>query len=462
MPPRSGLDVRALRRRRRADPLRRAAAGHRGPRRPPGPRQLRRSAPTDGAGTWSRPRPSRSSPPTAPGARSRPLADAQANGTGRGRHEDRGLGGPRVDPLPGAGDDPLRRQHLLRRRHPLRRLDAGARRRHGHPQPRPGARRRAGAAAHPPHPPPPRPHPGPRLLRPRLPAPDRAGDLGPGLARGLAARPHRPLHLGAALAGRGARAALRRLLPPLPGGRVGDRPGADPRRLGHPPRPDPRLPDRRRRLLARLHPRPRAGARRRPRGARRGLDLRLRARPRRLAADPRRPVLRRRVPRPPRLGPLGARPHARLRPPHRRRAHRPLPPRPAPLRRASSTGSGAKPASAGRSWAATRRAVELGAEGAEYELPAAPQRPPPPPERTPAGATSRDASPGRRRRRRSPLVREALASARGPRRPGPQRQRRHALHRAPDRGRRRCSPSTATARRCWRRRSCTTSSRTAR
>ena len=52
-----------------------------------------------------------------------------------------------------------------------------------------------------------------------------------------------------------------------PESRVGDRLGADPRRLGHPPRPDPRLPDRRRRLLARLHPRPRAGARRRPRRA---------------------------------------------------------------------------------------------------------------------------------------------------------------------------------------------------
>ena len=43
--------------------------------------------------------------------------------------------------------------------------------------------------------------------------------------------------------------------------------------------PDARLPDRRRRLLARLHPRPRAGARRRPRRARGGLDLRLRAGP---------------------------------------------------------------------------------------------------------------------------------------------------------------------------------------
>src|SRR6185312_11319215 len=148
-------------------------------------------------------------------------------------------------------------------------------------------RRRAAPPPHPPHPPPPRPHPGPRLLRPRLPAADRAGDLGALLAGGLAAGPDRPLHLRPALAGRGPRAALRRLLPPLPGGRVGDRPGPDPRRLGHPPRPDPRLPDRRRRLLARLHPRPRAGARRRPPPPARGVDLRLRAGPRRDAADPR-------------------------------------------------------------------------------------------------------------------------------------------------------------------------------
>ena len=125
---------------------------------------------------------------------------------------------------------------------------------------------------------------------PRLPPPDRDRDLGPGLARGLAARPHRPLHLRPALAGRGAGAALRRLLPQRPRQRVGDRLGADPRRLGLPPRADARLPDRRRRLLAHLHPRPRAGARRRPRPARGRLDLRLRPRPRHLAADPRRPV----------------------------------------------------------------------------------------------------------------------------------------------------------------------------
>ena len=119
-----------------------------------------------------------------------------------------------------------------------------------------------------------------------------------------------------------------------PRDRVGDRLGADQRRLGHPPRPDPRLPDRRRRLLAGLHPRPRARPRRRPRRARGGLDLRLRPRPRRLAADPRRPVRRRRVPRPRRLGPLLALALALLRPPRRRRAHGALPPRPDALRRA--------------------------------------------------------------------------------------------------------------------------------
>ena len=58
--------------------------------------------------------------------------------------------------------------------------------------------------------------------------------------------------------------------------------------------------------LARLHPRPRAGPRRRLDGARGGLDLRLRARPRRLDPHPRRPVHRRGVPRAPRLGPLAA------------------------------------------------------------------------------------------------------------------------------------------------------------
>ena len=184
--------------------------------------------------------------------------------TGR-RREGRPLGHARLGPLPRPGDDPLRRQHLLRRRHPLRRLAARPRRRHRDPQPRPGAAGRADPAPHPPHPPPPRPHPGPGLLRAAVPPADRDRDLGPGLARGQPARPDRPLHLGAALPGRGARAALRRLLPHLPGASG---------RSARPGSPPPRSPTAARRSatgsrtrgsLARLHPRPRAGARRRPR-----------------------------------------------------------------------------------------------------------------------------------------------------------------------------------------------------
>ena len=87
-----------------------------------------------------------------------------------GLHAGEALGNPRVGALPRAGDDPLRRQHLLRPGHALRRHDARPRRGHRHPQPRPGAGRGAGPAAHPAHPPAPRPHPGPGLLRPRLPA----------------------------------------------------------------------------------------------------------------------------------------------------------------------------------------------------------------------------------------------------------------------------------------------------
>ena len=72
--------------------------------------------------------------------------------------------------------------------------------------------------------------------------------------------------------------------------------GDDPRRGGHPPRADARLPDHRRRHDARLHPRPRAGARRAARRPRAGVDLGLRPRPRRRPADPRLPVHRRGVP----------------------------------------------------------------------------------------------------------------------------------------------------------------------
>ena len=59
-------------------------------------------------------------------------------------------------------------------------------------------------------------------------------------------------------------------------------------------------------------------------------------------------------PRPRRLGALGRLPRAHLRPPHRGRAHPALPPRPAPLRRFPRP-LGAEARRAGPSWAATRR-----------------------------------------------------------------------------------------------------------
>src|SRR5581483_3498668 len=100
-----------------------------------------------------------------------------------------------------------------------------------------------------------------------------------GLAGGVAARPDRALHLGAAGPGRGPRAAVAGLLPRGRAAAVGYRPGAYPRPGGHPPRPDARLPDHRRRLLALLHPGPRTRPRVTAGGTRRRLDLRLRVPP---------------------------------------------------------------------------------------------------------------------------------------------------------------------------------------
>ena len=54
----------------------------------------------------------------------------------------------------------------------------------------------------------------------------------------------------------------------------------------------------------------------------------------------------------------------------RRRAHRPLPPRPDALRRLPRRPRGGSAASAGWRWAASPAALELGAERAEFELPA--------------------------------------------------------------------------------------------
>ena len=84
---------------------------------------------------------------------------------------------------------------------------------------------------------------------------------------------------------------------------------------------------------ARLHPRPRAGARCHALRARARVDLRLRPRPRRRPADPRLPVHRRRVPRARRLGALRALGHAHLRPPRPGTQAAALPPRSAARRR---------------------------------------------------------------------------------------------------------------------------------
>ena len=115
-------------------------------------------------------------------------------------NEAQGMGSAGIGSGAGSGDEPLRRQHLLRRARALGRLDADHRRRHRHPQPRRRHRPAAAEDQHPAHPPPPRPHPGADVLRPLLPLRDRDHDLGPVLARGLARGADRPLHLGPALA----------------------------------------------------------------------------------------------------------------------------------------------------------------------------------------------------------------------------------------------------------------------
>ena len=178
--------------------------------------------------------------------------------------------------------------------------------------------------------------------------------------------------------------------------------------------------------------------------ARRGLDLRLRARPRRLAADPRRPVLRRRVPRAPRLGPLLPLPRPRLRQADRRRAHRALPPRPAALRRAPRPARRGSAASAGRRSAAARARSSSASRAPSTSCRSARRRPEHRRDRLrrlrgryPGADADRAAS----HRRGAPSARRwsagrARDGARRARRPDPQRERRPPLHRPPGRGRR--------------------------
>ena len=191
-------------------------------------------------------------------------------------------------------------------------------------------------------------------------------DLGPGLARGLAARPHRPSSPPRSRRSRCASCPARLLPPRARHQWRSARRGSPPRR--RPSRPHPRLPDRRRRSSLTYIPdhEPALGA---------DLDQLEESgspaspSPGHLAADPRRPVHRRRVPLPRRLGPLGAGALARLRPPHRGRAHRPLPPRPDALRRFPRPFRRGGQGALGWRWAARpTKTIELGKERAEYEL----------------------------------------------------------------------------------------------
>ena len=140
--------------------------------------------------------------------------------------------------------------------------------------------------------------------------------------------------------------------------------------LGLPPRPDPRLPDRRRRLLA-SPTSPTTSRRSAPTsttleedwisGFALAKDASL------LIHDGQYSDAEYPVPR--RLGPLGDLARAQLRPPHRRRADRPLPPRPAPLRRVPRR---PRRAEARQQWVelgGDPAAIELAEERSEYELP---------------------------------------------------------------------------------------------
>ena len=80
------------------------------------------------------------------------------------------MGSSGFNPRSGAGDESLRRQHLLRRAGALRRVHLDHRRGNRHPQPRGRHRGQAPEDPHPAHPPPPRPHPGADVLRPLLPS----------------------------------------------------------------------------------------------------------------------------------------------------------------------------------------------------------------------------------------------------------------------------------------------------
>ena len=123
---------------------------------------------------------------------------------------------------------------------------------------------------------------------------------------------------------------------------------------------------------ARLHPRPRAGARRRRSSGLEpewisGFDLAKRRRP----ADPRLPVHRRRVPRPRRLGALGAHRHAHVRAPRRGASTCCSSTTTRCTPTTSSTTSTTRRPGAGRELGGDAGAIAMGVEGGELTVGAA-------------------------------------------------------------------------------------------
>ena len=235
-------------------------------------------------------------------------------------------------PGSGARDEPLRRQHLLRRARAVGRLDADHRRGDGHPQPRRRDREGAAEDQHPAHPPPSRPHPGADVLRPCFRSESQITIWGPSspeasleerIARYISAplSPVEVRELPCDVNFRDTPATEWEIGPakiraeavthrgPTLGYRVTDGDTSLTYISDHEP-----------------------GARRRPRDPRARVDLWIRPRSRRRSADPRLPVHGQRVPRARRLGPLEAHRHPHLRAPGRGPAPDALPPRPAALR----------------------------------------------------------------------------------------------------------------------------------
>ena len=221
-------------------------------------------------------------------------------------------------PAPGPGDEPLRRQHLLRRARALGRLDADPRRRHRHPRPRRRHRRRSCPKVnillthlHLDH------IQGLMFFAPCFRAEPRSRSGGPSspeasleerIARYISA-PLSPVEV------RELPCDVSFLDTPATEWEIGPARIRAESVTHRGPTLGYRITDGDTTLAYISDHEP--GPRRPARDARGRVDLGLRPRPRRRPADPRLPVHRRGVPRPRRLGPLAADRHPHLRPPGR-------------------------------------------------------------------------------------------------------------------------------------------------